>query len=782
MNYKNIIQNYGNEIKTIKDMMAHIRKRPTMYIGYVGNPGYINMIREVFQNACDEVEKNESPADRVYIKYEEKTNRCTVGDNGRGIPFNDMFRIFATMNTSSNYNKKGGEFSSGVNGVGSKVTNALSDEFTVVSQICKEYSPTGKAEGHIIEFHQGKCTDPKHIGKPYKNISNYQGTIVTFTPDETIMGKITVTCEDVLALVSQILPLMKIGAIVDFEGIRLDGTRFTHHMVNTDGILTFLKETKFKPLIDPIMITAGNDKVSANIAITWDANGLDENEYIRSFANMCPTINNGSTHVEAFVDALSNYFRVYMNKIVLNNNSKLKTINQDIRAGLKAVVSVMVLEPQFSGQAKEILGNVEVKPFIKELINDALSKWGKEHSTELQKLCKFFKDVGTLRMKAAGDKITLLKSTVSTLTGLPAKYQKPTGKKNLELILVEGDSAMAPCRTGCDPARQGLFPLRGKVKNAMTSTRKDFFSNEECKAIYTILGCGEGRKCDPSKCKFDKIIFLGDADPDGLHIRTLLLKMFIIYYRPLVEAGRVYAAEPPLYSIVLKNKERQYFIDKADYVQYVYKRFAKYNTVKTSKGKKMSDSQIIDLLCTNINYLVDMNILAQNYAIEPNLLELIYSMIVHKASYAAIRRAVSKAYRYVTVEVRNGIMVVSGLVKDNVQTAVFNNNMIKDCNERILSYIINTDEDGYILNDNHVSLYELMEAFDKFTPPNLTRYKGLGEMNPNELAVSTLHPDYNRTLIRYTTSDIERDIEEMRKVDANFNALLQGVDIAGFDI
>lgn len=780
MSYKENIQNYAKEITTIKDYMAHIRKVPTMYIGYIGNMGYINMIREVFQNACDEIEKNESPANKAIVEYDERNNQCTIIDNGRGIPFKDMFRIFATMNTSSNYTKKAGEFSSGVNGVGSKVTNALSDSFVVISQICKEFSPSGKPEGRMIEFHQGKCNNVNGI--PYKNETNYQGTIVQFTPDETIMGKIAVTCEDVFNLISQILPLMKIGAIIDFHGTKKNGKVISKHLVNEQGIATFLNEIKMHPVVIPIHIQAKTDDLSANLLFTWDSKGLDDPEYVRSYANMCPTLNNGSTHVDAFLDAISNYFRNYMNKFKLANNNRLKIINQDIKAGLKAVVTVMVLNPLFSGQAKEILGNAEVKPFIKDLVNDGLDVWCKSNPNDLDRLCKYFKDVGTLRLKSNNDKIVMLKSSVSTLTGLPSKYQKPSGRKNLELVLVEGDSAMSSCRTACDPTRQGLFPLRGKVKNAMTSSKSDFFKNEECKAIYTILDCGEGRKCDPNKCKFDKIIFLGDADPDGLHIRTLLLKMFVIYYRPLVEAGKVYAAEPPLYSILLKNGQREYFTDKAAYVQYVYERFAKYNTIKKSNGKKMSDSQIVDLLCDNINYLTDMNILSQNYAVEPNLLEMIYGMIVHGESFNTIKKYVGKEYKFLHLNQKNHILLIDGLVQDKVQTAVFNNNMLKDCHERIYSYIEKADPNGYILNDNKVSLYQLMNEFDKFTPSNMQRYKGLGEMNPSELAISTLHPDYNRTLIRYTTKDIEREIDQIRKVDSDFSSLLQGIDIAGFDL
>ena len=293
---------------------------------------------------------------------------------------------------------------------------------------------------------------------------------------------------------------------------------------------------------------------------------------------------------------------------------------------------------------------------------------------------------------------------------------------------------------------------------------------------------GEGRRCDPNKCKFEKIIFLGDADVDGLHIRTLLLKMFLVYYRPLVEAGRVYAAVPPLYSIKTDKNNNQFFTNEEDYIRYVYNKFAKHNKVCNSKGKSLNTSQVVDLLCNNIEYLNNMNILSQNYAIEPNLLELLYSMILHGDKPSQIKKTLTKKYKYLNVREENHILVVDGLANEKVQTAVFNQNMMSDCSERIARFIQNSDPMGYILNGQVVSLYKLMEEFNKYTPAKLQRYKGLGEMDPPELGISALHPEFNRTLIRYTTNDIIKEIEEIRRIDSDKSELLKDTDIAGFDL
>lgn len=771
VDYKKNIQDYSKSIKTIKEFAKAVQQAPGMYIGSIGNKGYINCCRELLQNATDELQKPDSPCDKVWVEYYEEDNQFIVTDNGRGIPFSDMYRIYAEEHTSSNYEKNSGNYSSGRHGVGAKVTNALSENFIVLSRICKEFSPTGKAIGQSMEFREGIVIDKN--GTPYDNKENFQGTKVSFTPLTRIMGKITVTSQDILNLIDIILPLLKIGATIYFKSVQKDGSEINIVRVNELGIDTYLSNEKFKELITPIHLSADTGIMKADISFTYDSNGLDEREVIYSFANMCPTISTDSTHSIAFADALSNYFRNYMNKIYLNKGSKLSTINADIRAGLKAVVSVMHLSPIFAGQAKEILSNEDIKPFIKELVEKGLDKWCRSNSNELNKLCKYFKDVGNLRLKTNNEKIQLTKSAVSVFNGLPSKYQKPSGRKNLELILVEGDSAMASCREACDPTRQGLMPLRGKVKNAMTYSKEEFFKNAECKAIYTILDCGEGRRCDVSKCKFDKIIFLGDADVDGLHIRTLLLKMFLVYYRPLVEAGRVYAAVPPLYSIIDEKKNTKFFTNREDYIQYIYNKFAKRNVVKNSSNRAMSTSQIVELLCNNIDYITNMQILSKNYAIDPNLLELLYSMILHGESLVKIKKELNKKYKYLNAREENNILVVDGLANDKVQTAVFNENMLNDCHTRISKFISKSDENGYYLNDVKMSLYNLMEEFCKYTPPRLQRYKGLGEMDPPELGVSTLHPEFNRTLIRYTSNDIIKEIEEIRKIDSDKSELLK---------
>jgi DNA gyrase subunit B len=518
--------------------------------------------------------------------------------------------------------------------------------------------------------------------------------------------------------------------------------------------------------------------MKADIAFTYDSNSLEE-ENIMSFANTCPTINN-STHVIGFLEGLTAYFRIYMNKIYLGKGSKMSIINQDIKTGLKAVVSVSHIAPMFSGQAKEIFSNRDIIPFIKDLMREGLAKWAKENANDCTKLCKYFKDVGNLRMKQDKNKIEFVKKNLSSLTGLPKKYEKPIGTDHLEFILVEGDSAMGAARVARDSERQGILPLRGKPANAMATTSKKFFENEECNAIRYILNCGVGKSCDVNKCKFEKIIFMGDADVDGLHIKTLLLKMFLVYYKPLVEAGRVYGAVPPLYSIKNGKKGLIYFTDKFDYIKYIYNKFASENEVLDHNGKVVKFDNLIRILYKASNYVRDMEIMCFNYAINPYLLE--YTLSIYKDNtFQQIKKLLHSRYKFLDVKQENGMMIFDGLVEDQVNTVVWNDMFLEDCS-KITPYINQCPEPFFIVNGKQLSLYGLMKVYESYTPPAVQRYKGLGEMNPFELKESTLHPSFDRTLIRYTSDDIEKEINRIREIESDKGILLKNVDIAGYEL
>ena len=782
------IKGYADTIISLSDFEA-IRKRPGEFIGYKGNKGFINMVREIVQNMLDEIQKEDSPCTTGMVSYDEVTKTVSVLDNGRGIPFGDMHNIFTNTNTGSNFKPRAGVFASGMHGVGSKVVNALSHSFIVDSYMCSLIN--GKPACHHIEFKEGEVVNLKgsHKGEVEKpNKDDFQGTRVTFVPSKLIMGDITCTCEDVLNLVATLVPLMNIGTTVQFVGTRLDGTQFKQDITNQDGILTYIISTIGKPLIAPITISAIKDDLTmkTDIAFTFDPTNVGGKAVVRSFANACPTGGisddaHTSVHTKAFVDEVGSFFRNHMNKVYLaNTKSKTKVIADDvINAGLNAVITVSHIDPIFSGQAKEIFSNEDVPEFVKNTIRVQLNEWIKTHSDDLQKLCKYLKEVADLRTKGEKDKAKIVLKNKSSIDGLPAKYEKPIGKKNLELLIVEGDSAMGPARKARDPKRQGIFPIRGKFKNAMSYNRAAYFENEEAVGLRSLLGSGDGKNFILEKCPFDKIIVLADADVDGKHIRQLILKTMIVYYRAALEAGRFYFAQPPLYSVTLHNGKVVYFTTMEDYVEYTMKGFSHEVSVTDDKGHKIPPRELKHLIVVNHDMEELATSCCQTFSVDPFLLEFILRN--RKSNATKTEKLLKKIDPYMSVKVTNGSLCFDGLAGEKIQTIVYNEFMENRC-VNLINLIDNCPYNGFRVNGQSTTLLGLMNIYDKYQPSNIQRYKGLGEMDAWQLMESTLHPDYNRTLMQVTAADIDKEIQAIRNYDSNKKAILDMVDFSGYDL
>lgn len=764
------IKNYSNEIITLESFVEAVRTVPGMYIGSKGNPGFKNMIREILQNAMDEMIKKSSPCTRIMISYDERTNTVIVEDNGRGIPFDDIERIFTNQHTGSNYNKKEGEYSSGVHGVGSKVTNALSSSFIVESYIL--------GEARRFEFIDGVPSKEGVIVIP--NPENKQGTVITFRPAYDIMGDITLEGSEILDLLRELMPLTNVGNMAVFNCIRKDGNYYTETIVNEDSVVAILIYKTQTPLIAPIMIHEDTGKMKADIAFTYDSNDLSD-EPILSFGNLSPTTD-GGTHVKGFMDGMYKFFKDYMNKVYLNKKSKLVITNADIRVGLKAVVSVSHLYPVFGGQAKKELTNDDLEGFVKQLVLDGLDAWSRNNPNDLQKVAKYLKDVAEIRVKSDEGRVKLSNNyQSSSLTGLPSKYVPPNGTKDLELIIVEGKSAGGSARQGRCKYRQGIFPIRGKLPNVTTTSMTSLMNNEEIAGLINIIGAGHGRSFDISKVKFTKIINMTDADEDGSHIQTLLLLFFLVFMEPLVKAGKLYKAVPPLYGLKNRNGTYTYFTNKLDFNMYKENLFSKGNEISTLNNRKLTTNEIIDLLNKNTEYVYNLELLSNTYALNPNLVELL--LLNRNESFDTIKTLIEKTFRFINVNKENNTLVATGLIDSRYQTFVLNDRVLYDSKE-VLNYIdeLNNGNIFYNLNGQKTSLYNIMKTFDKLTPSNITRYKGLGEMNPPQLGASTLHPDSNRTLIRYTVEDIKKEIESIRYIQSNKSYLINNLKLKRHEI
>lgn len=759
------IKSYNRQIKTIENFAEAVRKTVTQYLGYTGNKGFINMIREIFQNSADELMKDDSPCTEIHVAFSEPLQELAVRDNGRGIPHDSLVRVFASQHTSSNYDKKPGEFSSGRHGVGAKVTNACSEYFIVESYIL--------GKGKRVEFKLGDAKTAKITDLKY--VENKQGTTVTFKPYEETMGKTTVTCQDVLKLIKSLVPLLKQGAKVVFNGQAIDGAKVKETIVNVDGLMDGLNTIVSKPIITPIRFGALRDDkwMKAEIAFTFDS--ADDNEIIHSYGNFCPT--RDGTHVEGFIAGMSKYFRNYMNKFYLPAKSKLTITNNDVRVGLRAIVTCSHMEPEFTGQSKEIISNADLVPFVRDLTEASLEEWAKSNNNDLQKICKYFKDIAEIRAKSEGERAKVKVKEVSSISGLPKKFVKPTGKKNLELFIMEGDSATGPAKNNRDNTRQGLFPIRGKIINAMRNTREKVVANQEVAAITAIIGAGFGRSFDIEKCKWEKVIIATDADPDGAHIRCLLLQFFLLYMQPLITSGRLYATVPPLYGAKINGKMK-YFTDRTAYNKYLQKEFFKIHKLALPNKVKLTESDVVEMLNKNTNYIRDIDTVANSFAIDVYLLEYILVLISQGIApgSAKFKKAIESRYPFLKAT-KDGI---EGLVDSKYQTIYFSDTLWNAC--QFVTQCIMKSPTEFIVDGNRLSLYGLMKEFESLNPTYVTRYKGLGEMNGDQLFNSTLDPSEkgNRVLIKYTIDDVKNEIEKIKEIDNDKIQLLKDVDISQY--
>lgn len=505
------IENYGDEIKQIEDFQIAIRTRPGMYIGPIGNKGLLNCCREIYQNAIDQIVDPSSPGDWFSFFYDERTLEIVCEDNGRGLPFGNMIKILTEPHVSKNFDRKPGEYPAGMNGVGAKVVNALS-----TTMIVESYKYDGTAVK--VEFHKGFPTTKQPVSIPNKK--KKQGTKIYFTPDPEIMGEMNLGWKSIYRLLKITMGMTPLGTRLDFSAVDINGKRHDERIVNQDGILADLILKVKHPIIKPITIFGDDGFHKLNLAFCYDAgdaDGPDSMQQVTAFCNFCPTLE--GTHIDGVLEGIRRWFTQYMNNIYLaNQKGKTKVVFADINNGLSIMIDAAHIEPIFTGQAKEIMSNEDMVGYCKEVVMKGLDEWSKSNPQDLQKISKYFKDIAELRMKNEGAKAKIVtKYHSNVLSGLPAKYKKPKGKKNIELIIVEGDSAAGTVLEGRDPETQGIFPIRGKIINAFANSKQKVYENEEFQAIARIiLGREYHRHFDIKDVKVSKVVFMADGDVDKI--------------------------------------------------------------------------------------------------------------------------------------------------------------------------------------------------------------------------------------------------------------------------
>lgn len=553
---------------TVLEGLEAVRKRPGMYIGSTGERGLHHLVYEVVDNAVDEALAG--ACDRIDVTLL-ADGGVRVVDNGRGIPVDEhpgekrpaVEVVLTVLHAGAKFGGRGYKVSGGLHGVGVSVVNALSERLDVEVH----------RDGYVWRqsYRRGTPTGPLQRGEP----TDRTGTTVTFWPDPEIFETTRFSFETLANRLREIAFLNK-GLTITLRDERpaehLDSDdaekpaggddptevyyRYDGGLVDYVAHLNATKEPAHRSIIsfeahDPV------SDMSLEAALQWNT-GYTES--VHTFANTINT-HEGGTHEEGFRAALTYLVNKFGEEWNLIKKKEDRLTGEDIREGLTAILSIKLKEPQFEGQTKTKLGNTEVKSFVQTVCNDRLGEWFEKNPAEGKDIVRKAIQAATARI-AARKARDLARNRKGLLGGggLPGKLVdcQSTNPEECELFIVEGDSAGGSARQGRDPRTQAVLPIRGKILNVERARIDKVLQNNEVQAVISALGTGVHDDFDLARLRYHKVVLMADADVDGQHIRTLLLTLLFRFMKPLVEAGHVYLAQPPLYRIKWSNAPHEF--------------------------------------------------------------------------------------------------------------------------------------------------------------------------------------------------------------------------------
>ncbi|EMB57057.1 DNA topoisomerase (ATP-hydrolyzing) subunit B [Streptococcus mutans] len=591
-NLDQLAQEYdASQIQVLEGLEA-VRMRPGMYIGSTSKEGLHHLVWEIVDNSIDEALAGFASHIQVFI---EEDNSITVIDDGRGIPVDIQQKtgrpavetVFTVLHAGGKFGGGGYKVSGGLHGVGSSVVNALSTQLDV------RVHKNGKI--HYQEYHRGVVAeDLKVIGD-----TDITGTIVHFTPDPEIFTETTEFDFDKLAKRIQELAFLNKGLKISITDKRSGQERKEefHYEGGIVSYVEFINENKEVIFDKPIYTDGSLDGISVEVAMQYTT-GFHEN--IMSFANNIHT-HEGGTHEQGFRTALTRVINDYAkkNKILKENEDNLN--GDDVREGLTAIISIKHPNPQFEGQTKTKLGNSEVVKITNRLFSDALNRFLLENPQIAKKIVEKGILASKARIAAKRAREVTRKKSGLEISNLPGKLADCSSNDPIqnELFIVEGDSAGGSAKSGRNREFQAILPIRGKILNVEKATMDKILANEEIRSLFTAMGTGFGAEFDVSKSRYQKLVIMTDADVDGAHIRTLLLTLIYRFMRPVLEAGYVYIAQPPIYGIKVGSDIKEYIQPGNDQEEKLQEALEKYSqgrskpTVQRYKGLgEMDDHQL----------------------------------------------------------------------------------------------------------------------------------------------------------------------------------------------
>lgn len=735
-------ENYGaSNIKVLKGLEA-VRKRPGMYIGDTGHRGLHHLVYEVIDNSIDEAMAGHCNTINVTLT---KKGSCIISDNGRGIP-TDMHPtegisaatvVITVLHAGGKFDKDTYKVSGGLHGVGVSVVNALSSDLKM----------TIHRNGEIYEqsFKQGIPQDVLSvIGTTKKS-----GTTIEFSPDPSIFTETITFDYEYLSKRFKELAYLNPFITINFSDER-DGIKNSYHF--DGGISQYVSDLNKKVEVAKVFeFSSKIEDIEFDIALMYN-DSYDEKVY--SFVNNIRTPN-GGTHEVGFRAALT---RVISNYITQNGAAKEKDIKisgEDTSEGLIAIVSARVPEPQFEGQTKGKLGNSYVRPLIQKQSYEILSKYFEENPIEAKAIMA--KSLMAARGREAAKKareLTRRKDSMSIGT-LPGKLADCQSKDAsiCELYLVEGDSAGGSAKMGRDRVFQAILPLKGKILNVEKSRLDKILKSEEITNMITAMGCGIGDEYNEEKLRYHKIIIMTDADVDGSHIQTLLLTFFFRYFRKIIENGYLYLAQPPLYRYK-KGKKEIYFKDDRIMNDYLIE-----NGVESLEITDIGINDLISYFKMVDHYRASLDALSKRYALidliryfieTPDIIGLNYSDM-----YVKIEEFLTKKGSNILTKIlSDNSITIFVQTKSGMEELTINDELFATPHFNEANFVYSKIKDWNITLKNDI--LEVLEDIISYSKKgaDIQRYKGLGEMNPDQLWETTMTPE-NRVLLQVSIEDAE---------------------------
>jgi len=738
-------QNYGaSNIKVLKGLEA-VRKRPGMYIGDTGHRGLHHLVYEVIDNSIDEAMAGHCDTINVTLT---KNGTCKVSDNGRGIP-TDMHPtegmsaatvVLTVLHAGGKFDKDTYKVSGGLHGVGVSVVNALSCDLHMT--IFRE------GQIHEQDFKEGIPQEALAV----TGTTRKTGTTIEFKADPTIFTDTTTFEYEYLAKRFKELAYLNPFITIKFNDERT-GTKEVYHFEG--GIAQYVADMNKKTQVASVYSFSGKvEDIEFDVALMYN-DAYDEK--LASFVNNIRTPN-GGTHEAGFRAGLTRVISNYNSKNGAAKEKDVKISGDDVKEGLIAIVSARVPEPQFEGQTKGKLGNTYVRPLVQKATGEALSKYFEENPIEAKAIVS--KALMAARGREAAKKareLTRRKDNMSVGT-LPGKLADCQSKDAsiCELYLVEGDSAGGSAKMGRDRVFQAILPLKGKILNVEKARLDKILKSDEITNMITAMGCGIGEEYNEEKLRYHKIIIMTDADVDGSHIQTLLLTFFFRYFRDIVEKGYLYLAQPPLFRYTKGKKKEIYFKDDTQM-----------NTFLISNGIEVLDvdgigsNDLIAFFKMVDHYRSSLEALERRYSLvnlirhfveNPDLIALGANELfveIEKFLNSINNNILTKTINEETNEIHLFVQTLSGMEELLINDELFSAPHFVEADfvyKKIQEWDISFEND----------IIEELEKVKDFAKKGayIQRYKGLGEMNPDQLWETTMTPE-NRVLLQVTIDDAE---------------------------